>query len=380
MHASLSLLHLHSCACYLQTTTVMMIGTPLTIQLNNDWMSLGLQSSKTPPTLHIKKKATRSFMVVLCHTAGKEHEDFLINNVPSWPVWQVSEAMAVLDLLHPKFKKWVDMDLDHVHQLMPDCVMMFRHRSLNCINFEDTKDSFYPPNVNIHIRNNLPGECTTLRRLYSIKHRLPEAPRTPGSAAEDSNVEIVGEKQTRVKQENFEDLLAPRRQCPCLRIDTNKCIVINDDIDTPVLTPCPPPSHLFLVWSLVIYVSFTVLSHHIPLISPSISYPTSSENGLAHLQHNCLTVAVLGVAYLASSGWSVKDFKGLARHNHFECAFKRPYITSTMSKQKAIYAAATEEEVQKGVDAGHSKDGLWIVWRKKHGLAACIAARRGHAV
>jgi hypothetical protein len=74
-----------------------------------------------------------------------------------------------------------------------------------------------------------------------------------------------------------------------------------------------------------------------------------------------------------------QDFKGLVCHDRFERAFKQPYITSTVSEQKAIYAAATEEEVQKGVDAGRSKDGLWSVWRKKHGLAACIAARRRHA-
>ncbi|KAJ7840109.1 hypothetical protein B0H14DRAFT_3458369 [Mycena olivaceomarginata] len=299
---------------------------------------------------------------------------FLINNVPSWPVWQASEATgsltsrlsngAVLDLLHPKFKKWVDMDLDHVHQLTPDCVVMFRRRGLDCINFEDTKDSFYPPNVNIHIRDNLPGERATLRRLYSIKHRLPEAPRTPGSAAEDSDVEIVGEKRTRVKQENFEDLLAPRRQRPRLRIDTDKCIVIDDDIDTPTLTtasslPSSVPSS-----SAPSPTFSSAPSPSLSSTSPTISWPTSEF----------VIDMIAGFKRM-----ECQDFKGLARHDRFERAFKRPYITSTVSEQKAIYAAATEEEVQKGVDAGRSKDGLWSVWRKKHGLAARIAARRGHA-
>ncbi|KAJ7827808.1 hypothetical protein B0H14DRAFT_3466773 [Mycena olivaceomarginata] len=346
----------------------------LTIQLNNDWMSLGLQSSETPPTLHVKKKATCSFIVVFWHTAGEEHKAFLINNVPSWPVWQVSEATgslasrlgdgAVLDLLHPKFKKWVDMDLDHVHQLTPDCVVMFRRHGLDCINFEDTKDSFYPPNVNIHIHDNLPGERATLRRLYSIKHRLPEAPRTPGSAAEDSDIEIVGEKRTRVKQENFEDLLAPHCQRLHLRIDTDKCIVIDDDIDTPALMtasslPSSVPSSLA--------PSPTFSSVPLPSLSstsPTISWPTGEF----------VIDMIAGFKRM-----ECQDFKGLACHNRFERAFKWPYITSTVSKQKAIYAAATEEEVQKGVDACRSKDGLWSIWRKKHGLAACIAARRGHA-
>ncbi|KAJ7786716.1 hypothetical protein B0H14DRAFT_2630322 [Mycena olivaceomarginata] len=314
-------------------------AAPLTVQLNNDWMSLGLQSSETPPTLHVKKKGHSQFHCgALAY--GEEHEAFLINNVPSWPVWQASEATgslasrlgngAVLDLLHPKFKKWVDMDLDH-----------------------DTKDSFYPPNVNIHIRDNLPGERATLRRLYSINIGFPEAPRTPGSAAEDSDVEIVGEKRTRVKQENFEDLLAPRRQRPRLRIDTDKCIVIDDDIDTPALTtasslPSSVPSS-----SAPSPTFSSAPSPSLSSTSPTISWPTGEF----------VIDMIAGFKRM-----ECQDFKGLARHDRFERAFKRPYIT----------LHPTEEEVQKGVDAGRSKDGLWSVWRKKHGLAARIAARRGH--
>ncbi|KAJ7337599.1 hypothetical protein DFH08DRAFT_964569 [Mycena albidolilacea] len=350
-------------------------AAPLTVQLNNDWMSLGLQSSETLSTLHVKKKATRSFIVVLWHTAGEEHEAFLINNIPSWPVWQASEATgsltsrlsdgAVLDLLHPKFKGWVDMDLDHVHQLTPDCVVMFQRCGLDCINFEDTKDSFYPPNVHIHICDNLPGEHATLLCLYSIKHRLPEAPRTLGSAAEDSDIEIVGEKRMRVKQENFEDLLAPRRQRPRLRIDTDKCIVIDDNIDTPALTTASSLPSSIPSSSAPLPTFSSAPSPSLSSTSPTISWPTGEF----------VIDMIAGFKRM-----ECQDFKGLVCHDHFERTFKRPYITSTVSEQKVIYAAATEEEVQKGVDAGRSKDGLWSVWRKKHGLAAYIAARRRHAV
>ncbi|KAJ7216433.1 hypothetical protein GGX14DRAFT_696277 [Mycena pura] len=188
----------------------------ITTQMNSDWMS------PSPPTFHVKKKApasTRSFVVVYWVRPNVAHRTFVIEDVPAWPRWRICEATgrfaellgngAHVELYFPKFTSWAEVTSTFVHTVTTDCVVMLRRAGVDCLDLERTICKFYPQTDVVHIRKNLPGERTALRRMYKHGRTIP---------MDDSDVEVVSEKKRIKTEDNAGDEL-PRRQRPRLHIE-----------------------------------------------------------------------------------------------------------------------------------------------------------------
>lgn len=133
------------------------------------------------------------------------HHTFAIEDVPIWPHWRICDATgrfaALLgdtrvELFFPKYKSWAEITSISriaVHTITLDCVVMLRRAGVDCLDFDATVRKFYPDTDIVHIRQNLPSECTAPRRLDKRSRLIP--------VDDDSDVEVVSEKK-RMKKED----------------------------------------------------------------------------------------------------------------------------------------------------------------------------------
>ncbi|KAJ6466395.1 hypothetical protein C8R45DRAFT_1106635 [Mycena sanguinolenta] len=337
----------------------------ITTQLNSDWMG----TSST--TLHVKNKAkatvSRRFIIVFWNEENMPHRVMCIEDVPSWPRWRASEATGILaallgnntkiDLFFQKYKSWVGIELEYVHLVSQDCIVMLRRRDVECYDFVATVRKFFPDSINI--LHNLPGERTALRRLYK------RSGTTADKDKEDSDVEIVEElHQKRIKDEEDEE--PARRQRPRLHINVDPdIIVIDDDAGTPPLTTATSASSSLAPSSPYLIVDD---DDDAPLLAPPSSALLSAPPSGIRWPAGVHVVDMI-------AGFQMMDsplLAGLSREERFKRAFSERYNASTLTDQRAILRSATAAEIKQGVSAGYTKDGLWTVWRKR--LAA--AGRR----
>ncbi|KAJ7194925.1 hypothetical protein GGX14DRAFT_700800 [Mycena pura] len=316
----------------------------ITTQMNSDWMS------PSPPTFHVKKKApasTRSFVVVYWVRPNVAHRTFVIEDVPAWLRWRICEATgrfaellgngAHVELYFPKFTSWVEVTPTFVHTVTTDCVVMLHRAGVDCLDLERTICKFYPQTDVVHIRKNLPGERTALRRMYKHGRTIP---------MDDSDVEVVSEKK-RIKTEDDVGDELPRRQRPRLHIEVDDVVIVDDadSLSTPALTTTSSIS--------------TPSSSSAP--SPALSctsLPTTTAIRWPTGVH--VTDMVAGFRTMDSPELAMYD-----REERFKRAFRGyAYHASTVTKHRAIYRSVTRAEVKKGVDATWTKEGLWSIWRK----------------
>ncbi|KAJ7205837.1 hypothetical protein GGX14DRAFT_458452 [Mycena pura] len=307
--------------------------------------------SPSPATFHVKKKApasTKSFVVVYWAMPKVAHRTFVIEDVPDWPRWRICEATgrfaellgstADVELYFPKYTSWAEVRLTFVHTVTTDCVIMLRRAGVDCLDLERTICKFYPQTDVVHIRKNLPGERTALRRLYKHSRRTDE--HSTRTDADDSDVEVVSEKK-RIKMEDDTGDEFSCRQRPRLHVDKD-VVIINDNNDDDASTP----------------TLTTASSMSSPALSSS-SLPTTTTIRWPAGIH--VVDMVAGFRKMDSPELAAYD-----RKERFERAFDgHPYRTSTVTEQRAIYRSATHAEVKRGVDAGRTKDGLWSVWRRQ---------------
>ncbi|KAF8155004.1 hypothetical protein K438DRAFT_1987231 [Mycena galopus ATCC 62051] len=375
----------------------------LTRQLNEDWNSLSLNAT---PTLHVKKVVSKRFILVFWTEANMPHRVVFVESkdVPFWPTWHVANATTSLakalgtelDVWMPKFKTWAEIQVTSPHTVAPESVLMLRRRDLECDSFDETVRTFYPANTAVHIRTNLPGDRAALRRLYK---------QSKVDDDDESDVEIVATKKVKSKKRakaNNDDELAPSKiegkkrakyGNEDLHIDTSVVVVSDDDDFTLPLTAASSSSSLPATSSSSMTTpAFSAASS--PLLesttlptstsSSSMTTPASSAASSPLLESTTLPSssfeprgsppwpAFMSVAEM-DTGFRAMDAlpRGLSRGEHFMRVFcQHAYVPSTVTVQRAIYEAATAEELKKGIMAAGTRDGVWNVWRKT------VAARK----
>ncbi|KAF8144268.1 hypothetical protein K438DRAFT_1993001 [Mycena galopus ATCC 62051] len=362
----------------------------LTKQLNEDWNSL---SSNTSPTLHVKKAASKRFILVFWTEANMPHRIVFVESkdVPFWPTWHVTDATTTLakalgtelDVWMPKFKTWAEIQVTSPHTVAPESVLMLRRRDLECDSFDETVRTFYPANTAVHIRTNLPGDRAALRPLYK---------QSKVDDDDDSDVEIVATKKAKSKKrtkDNNDDELAPSKikgkkrakyDNKDLRIDTSVVVVSDDDDLTPPLTAASSSSSLPATVSSSITTpassaASSPLLESTTLPSPSSSSmttPASSATSSPLLESTTLPSPSSSLEPQGSPPWpAFMSVAEMDSREHFMRAFRqRAYVPSTVTVQRAIYEAATAEELKEGITAAGTRDGVWNVWRKT------VAARK----
>jgi hypothetical protein len=279
------------------------------------------------------------------------HRVYWIDSVPTWPQWRVSDATspfadlladADVDMYTPKYKQWVTINTSFPHTVSVDSILMLRRRDIDCFDFDAVIQNFYPesrhPTSTLHIRTNMPAECSALRSIYkSARTARSGKPRSADLSYDDddSDVQVTDVKLIKhIKQEDEEEL-PYRRQRPRLEplpLDTDMLIIIDSDSDDELPTILPSAS--------------ASASAAAPPW-PAGMYVVDMVAGFRQMDSNSL--------------------KRLNREEHFKCVFgsEVEYHASTFTAQQAKFNKATPTQVKKGVEAGRTTNGLWSVWRKR---------------
>ncbi|KAJ7849539.1 hypothetical protein B0H14DRAFT_2582469 [Mycena olivaceomarginata] len=280
------------------------------------------------------------------------HCVYWIDSVPTWPQWRVSDATspfadllgdADVDMYTPKYKQWVTINTSFPHTVSVDSILMLRRRDIDCFDFDTVIRNFNPesrhPTSTLHIRTNMPAECSALRSIY--KNTRMSRSGKPRSADlsyddDDSDVQVTDVKLSkRIKHEDGEELPYCRQhpRLEPLPLDTNTLIVIDSDSDEEA-----PPTMA-------------------PLASASASAVAPPWPAGMYIVD-----MVAGFQQMDS-----RSLKGLNREERFKHVFgsKVEYHASTFTAQQAKFNKATPTQVKKGVEAGRTTDGLWSVWRKR---------------
>ncbi|KAF8160519.1 hypothetical protein K438DRAFT_1985617 [Mycena galopus ATCC 62051] len=113
----------------------------------------------------------------------------------------------------------------------------FKTRGVECINFDDAVEKFFPTTTaTAHLRHKLPAERTALCQLYKPgkkpKHRSVIV--VDDMSSDSDEVEVITKKRP-IKQEEGA-AAPPPQQRPRLTLDFDTVITIDDDDSTPPLT------------------------------------------------------------------------------------------------------------------------------------------------
>ncbi|KAJ6463106.1 hypothetical protein DFH09DRAFT_1295913 [Mycena vulgaris] len=259
----------------------------ITTQMNEVWMGSNggpdVQGQPPSSTFHIKQGSSRRpftdprtverIIVVYFDEDGVAHT-FFIERCLHWPTWRVSEAtgvfavlladVSVLDLYTPKYKTWITIGADFVHQVTTDCVIMLRKRGVRCIDEDKVIESFYPTTAPPHLRYNLPAERTAVRKEHTRRKATSATAAGLGHKSDDESdeeIEVVHEvrKNKRALKEVEDASFLPPRQRPRLSITTD-VIVVDDD--------SPPPTTTSSVFSTASALASTSSAATTPASSP----------------------------------------------------------------------------------------------------------------
>jgi len=147
-------------------------------------------------------------------------------------------------------------------------------------------------------------------------------------------------KKRTVKEEDDSDI-APARQRPHLSIrtqlDEDDVIIIDDD-NSPPATATSASSKASTAFT-------TPASSPAPAPWPAGMYVVDMVEGFNNMASTSL--------------------KGLNREERFRRIFQRDYYPSTYDTQARKFKSATPSQLEMGIKAGRTTDGLWTVWRKR---------------
>ncbi|KAJ7487332.1 hypothetical protein B0H11DRAFT_2012127 [Mycena galericulata] len=373
----------------------------ITTQLNDTWMSVGSQSSSTEVTpvtsvrrdsdlLHIRQgPGRRPFadrrqiqrFTLLFFTGGDEPILLSVDgsDLSGWPSYQLAddektlEALRAdktlagldtdlhqLDMFLHRQRMWMGIDINHLHTVSTDCILILRPRGIRGPNDTKIISTFLPEEAPAHLRYNLPRERAAVRAT------LKERSSTKEDNDSDSDVEIVtsvglqkGKKREPVRDCDSE--AAPRpRQRPRLSITTT--IPARGSSSAPITIDSPPPSAL----------SLTSVGRSSSLSSmPSSPIPSSAtdrhgrrrQQGVKPSWPYGMYVVDMAQGFIDMDSPAFKTQR-LHRGERFTRVFKATYKPSTYDNQFQLWTRASDELKDEAVKAGRSPAGLWSIFRK----------------
>ncbi|KAF7356124.1 hypothetical protein MVEN_00943000 [Mycena venus] len=344
----------------------------ITTQMNDDWLRANggpqiLGSSPQPvsrPTLHVKRVVSRRefadprqvqrFTVVYFDEDQQPAKARVVDECPKWPTYTFDPATLAkmgkdifeLELYSSAHGVWIGIDINYVHLVSTDCVILLRRTGIHGLDEDKTISTFMNKSNPPHIRYNLHGERATVRADYKKKVEIVIS---DSDSDADSDVQVI---RTTLKRPIKQEKPSPPRSRPRLMIDTSPRAI------SPALssaTSSTPFSALSVISSASTPQTTPPLSPMLPL-SPTLSSQA--------WPHGMFAVDMVhGFMQMSSD-----ELKSIPQSQRFRQVFGQEYHKSTYGDQTRFWKLAKDKHfklAQAALDAQRTPAGLWSVLRRR---------------
>ncbi|KAJ7243546.1 hypothetical protein C8J57DRAFT_1243492 [Mycena rebaudengoi] len=314
----------------------------ITTQLNPTWLGLG-DGASAPAS---QSSTFHRFPLIYWDADDVPPQTIFVDSVPTWPIYILSNDdttiqllgtnISRLDLFCPKYRSWLSITVDFVHQVVSDTPIFLRRSGVSVRDEAETIERFLPGPAP-HFRYNLADERRAVRTEYKKLGQL-----VIDDSGSESEVEVVrdiidlsrstkkrnGKKRARQYSDHSSP---PPQQHP--RTATSP-------------SDSPPPSALF---------SASTPHSSSPDTSPPLTPATTTAPWPAAM---FVIDMVEGFQLMAS-----KELSGMKnRGTRFTHIFRREFRSSTYDDQIKKWKAVSPSLQQKALKAGRTEAGSWSVF------------------
>ncbi|KAJ6456274.1 hypothetical protein C8R47DRAFT_1082468 [Mycena vitilis] len=332
----------------------------------------------------------KRFYLVFWGQTGQAPMIKLINTVPHWPLWAIGdmkdllyhlelEDMSALEWYdHGRLKLWIEVSIDHQHELTSECYLFLRRPGVECAQFDTVLQSFITPPV--HIRQNLKRDRQGVRAQLNGKGKKRKVSEEVEVVAERyvDVYEIATTDEDEIATTDEDGSPAPPPQSSGRRTVRPR-LESNDDDDFPPSIPLPaskrptltidtaaPPPSLSEPAS-----ASTSTSDPTSMLSSSSTPPTTPVPSPTDLPSPMLDLrrwpvglyvdeVVAGMRSMES-----QELQHLPVADRFKHVYRRAYVQTTYNDALRRWRVlASEDERQSALLLGKMPLGLWTNWQK----------------
>ncbi|KAJ7090837.1 hypothetical protein B0H15DRAFT_948601 [Mycena belliarum] len=380
------------------TTSSSSLRNPkMTTQMSSSWMRQ--YNDNTASNATVSKRSTHTttpagllqkrnqFHLVYWGSTGSSPIVKLIQNIPHWPVWTITDSTglqerlgidsAFLELYNmAKLKLWVEIGIDCQHKVTQDCYLFLRRSGVVCSDFDKILASSISKAP--HLRNNLPHERQVVRNQLRQLRRSPLKTQRKRRRAEvtdsEDEVEVVAENMViDVDTKDDDERLFPTALLPALPRS------VRPRLHSPSPTPASvtrPQLNITIPPSSVSNSSTpTTATSSISSVFDSCE-PASSNGSRASTPATPLEPPKLDLKRWPAGLYVKEVVAGFRSMTHpelqhlevperFQHIFKRLYVRNTFGDAQRRWRLASQEQRDEGIKAGFTKQGLWSNWQKQ---------------